>query len=63
VSEQELKDEIQALRRQVRELQHERDGWKRKHQSLQATVRVFLRRMRDGDAVADEELVGLLSEK
>lgn len=63
MSEQELKDEIQALRRQVRELQHERETWKRKHQSLQATVRVFLRRMREGSDIPDEELVELLSEK
>jgi len=55
-TERELRDEVQALRRQVRELQHERDGWKRKHQSLQAAVRVFLRRMRDGQDVTDEEL-------
>jgi len=44
MSEQELRDEVQALLRQTRELQHERDTWKRKYEGLQAVVNEFLRR-------------------
>jgi FtsZ-binding cell division protein ZapB len=57
-----LQDEVKALRRQVRELQRERDTWKRKHQSLQAVVRVFLRRLKDGDALNTACFEGLLGE-
>lgn len=60
MGETELKDEVQSLLRQVRELQHERDTWKRKYEGLQEVVQEFLRRATQETVLDIELLQGFL---